>query len=82
LEVEEKAKYIVEVKLLPRAKKASKEKLAQIKGVIGGKRLARMKKEGVDCSVLKETMSFIECFTCTNFLRRVKGKVECAGSSL
>jgi len=82
LEVEEKAKYIIEVNLLPRAKKVSKETLAEVKGAIGGKRLTRMKKEGIDCPVLKQTVSFLECFTCKNFLRRVKGKVECAGSEL
>ncbi len=78
----EKAKYVIEIKTLPKAKKLSKDTLAEIKGVVGGKRLARMKKESVDCPILKETVSFIECFICKNFLRRVKGKVDCAGSTI
>jgi hypothetical protein len=82
LEDEDKAKYIVEIKTLSRAMKIPKEKLTDIKGAIGGKRLTRMKKECVDCPVMKKPASFIECFTCKNFLRRIKGKVECAGSPL
>ena len=82
MEVEEKAKYIVEIRILPRALKVPKETLNDIKGAIGGKRLARMKKECIDCPVMNKAISFIECFTCKNFLRRIKGKVECAGAPL
>ncbi len=82
MEIEGKPKYVVEVRVLPRAQKVSKETLDEIKGAIGGKRLTRMKKEGVDCPVMNKTVSFIECFICKNFLRRVKGNVDCAGNDL
>jgi hypothetical protein len=41
-----------------------------------------MKKEAVDCPVKAKRVSFVECFTCPNFNRRVRGKVGCAGLPL
>jgi len=38
-----------------------------------------MMKEAVDCPVKAKRVSFVECFTCSNFNQRIKGKVGCAG---
>ena len=75
-------KYMVEVLNVPKAIPASKESLEAIKGAVKGKALAKMKKEAVDCPVKARRVSFIECFTCPNFNRRVRGKVGCAGLPL
>jgi len=75
-------KYAVEVFEVPKAIPAPKESLEAIKGAVKGKALARMKKEAVDCPVKQKRVSFVECFTCPNFNRRVRGKVGCAGLPL
>jgi hypothetical protein len=75
-------KYTVEVLELPKAIPASKDSLEAIKGAVKGKALAKMKKEAVDCPVKQKRVSFVECFTCPNFNRRVRGKVGCAGLPL
>jgi hypothetical protein len=75
-------KYAVEVVEVPKAIPAPKETLDAIKGAVKGKALAKMKKEAVDCPVKGRRVSFVECFTCSNFNRRVRGKVGCAGLPL
>jgi hypothetical protein len=75
-------RYTVEVIEVPKAAPAAKESLEAIRGAVKGKALARMKKEAVDCPVKARRVSFVECFTCPNFNRRVKGKVGCAGLPL
>jgi hypothetical protein len=73
------AKYNVQVRLAEKVIRVPKELVADLKGAAGGKFLARMKKEAVDCPVKGKTVSFVECFGCKNFLRRVKGEVGCKG---
>ena len=75
-------KYSVEVLEVPKAITAPKEYLEAIKDAVKGKALAKMKKEAVDCPVKAKRVSFVECFTCPNFNRRVRGKVGCAGLPL
>jgi hypothetical protein len=75
-------KYLVGVLEMPKAIPVSKESLEAIKDAVKGKALAKMKKEAVDCPVKARRVSFIECFTCPNFNRRVRGKVGCAGLPL
>jgi len=75
-------KYAVDVVEVPKAIPAPKESLEAIKGAVKGKALAKMKKEAVDCPVKGKRVSFVECFTCPNFNRRVRGKVGCAGLPL
>jgi len=73
------ARYSIEIRMLEKAIPVSKELIQDLKGAAGGKLLARMKKEALDCPVKGKTVSFAECFTCKNFLRRVKGTVGCKG---
>lgn len=75
-------KYTVDIIEILKAIPASKESLEAIKDAVKGKALAKMKKEAVDCPVKVRRVSFIECFTCPNFNRRVRGKVGCAGLPL
>ena len=75
-------KYSVDVLEVPKAIPAPKECLEAIKDAVKGKALAKMKKEAVDCPVKMKRVSFVECFTCPNFNRRVRGKVGCAGLPL
>ena len=75
-------KYTVDIVEIPKAIPASKESVEAIKEAVKGKALARMKREAVDCPVKARRVSFIECFICPNFNRRVRGKVGCAGLPL
>ena len=75
-------KYQVDVLEVPKAIPAPKECLEAIKDAVKGKALAKMKKEAVDCPVKARRVSFVECFTCPNFNRRVRGNVGCAGMPL
>jgi len=75
-------KYAVDIFMPPKAIPSPKESLEAIKGAVKGKMLAKMKKEAVDCPVKLKKVSFVECFTCPNFNRRVLGKVGCRGLPL
>jgi hypothetical protein len=78
----EEDKYLVDIFTPPKRIPSPKESLEAIKGAVKGKMLARMKKEAVDCPVKLKVVSFVECFTCPNFNRRVRGKVGCRGLPL
>ena len=67
-------KYLVDIFSPPKAVPTPKEYLEAIKGAVKGKMLAKMKKEAVDCPVKLKAVSFVECFTCPNFNRRVSGR--------
>lgn len=75
-------KYLVDIILPVKPPPTPKQYVQDLKGVAGGKQIARMKKEAVDCPVLQKTVSFVQCFACPNFIRRVKGKVDCRGLPL
>lgn len=75
-------KYLVDITVPPKAIPSPKEALEAIKGAVKGKMLAKMKKEAVDCPVKLKVVSFVECFTCPNFNRRIRGKVGCRGLPL
>jgi hypothetical protein len=75
-------KYLVDITTPPKAIPSPKESLEAIKGAVKGKMLARMKKEAVDCPVKLKVVSFVECFTCPNYNRRIRGKVGCRGLPL
>jgi hypothetical protein len=75
-------KYLVDIFTPPKAIPTPKESSEAIKGAVKGKMLAKMKKEAVDCPVKLKVVSFVECFTCPNFNRRVRGKVGCRGLPL
>ena len=75
-------KFLVDIVTPPKAIPTPKASLEAIKGAVKGKMLAKMKKEAVECPVKLKAVSFVECFTCPNFNRRVRGKVGCRGLPL
>ena len=76
------AKYVVDIFQPEKPPPTAKQFVQDLKGVTGGKQIARMKKEAVACPVLNKTVSFVQCFACPNFIRRVKGRVDCRGLPL
>jgi hypothetical protein len=76
------AKFVVDIFSPDRPPPTPKQYVDDLKGVAGGKQIARMKKEAVACPVLNKTVSFVQCFACPNFIRRIKGKVDCRGLPL
>jgi len=72
-------KFFVKVYQSPSPKKIPKKVTDELKGAVSGKAVARMKKESVDCPVVKREVGFVVCFACPSFLRRVTGEVHCAG---
>lgn len=75
------AKFRVEVFPSPKPKKVPKVVGEQLKGGASPKMISRMKKESVNCPVLKKEVAFLVCFACPSFLRRVSGVVDCAGTT-
>ena len=82
VQLAEDDKYLVDIFTPPKAVPSPKESLEAIKDSVKGKMLARWKKEAVNCPVKLKVVSFVECFTCSNFNRRVRGKVGCRGLPL
>jgi hypothetical protein len=75
-------KFVLDVFVVEKAPPVAKDYIESLKGAFSAKNIARMKKEAVDCPVKKRIVSFIECFACSNFNRRIKGKVACRGLPL
>jgi len=73
-------KYKVKVYASPKPKKVPKVVAGELKGSAGAKAIARMKKESVDCPLVKQEVAFLVCFACPSFIRRVTGEVDCAGT--
>lgn len=73
-------KYEVPIYGVDKPAKVPKEVTTELKGAVSGKMVARMKKEAVKCPVVNDEVTFLVCFTCPSFLRRVKGVVHCAGT--
>jgi len=76
---EPEPKHKLEVKTVSKPFRIPKDKLSEFKGLMSKRTLSRLKSEAVDCPVKGETVPFLECFTCKNFVRRVKGYVYCNG---
>ena len=72
-------KFKVKVYASPKQKKVPKVVSEELKGGASPKAISRMKKESVDCPVVKEEVGFLVCFMCPSFVRRVTGEVNCAG---
>lgn len=73
-------KFKVKVDAATKPRKVPKVVSDELKGSAGAKAIARMKKESVDCPVVKKEVAFLVCFACPSFLRRVSGVVDCAGA--
>ena len=75
----EELKYCVKIHDSDKPLKVEKKLVESLKGAASAKMLRKMKTEFVDCPVLMGKQSFLACFACSNFLRRVKGEVHCLG---
>jgi len=75
-------KYEVNVIKLEKSMKVPKDLVERFKGGLSRKRIAALKKEAVECPVKGKMVSFLECFFCKNFIRRVRGVVYCRGEDL
>ena len=72
-------KFKVKVFNSPKPKRVPKVVSDELKGGASPKAISRMKKESVDCPIVKREVGFLVCFACPSFLRRVSGVVDCAG---
>jgi len=72
-------KFKVNIYAPEKPKRIPKVVTSQLKGAVSPKMVSRMKKESVDCPVVRQEVGFLVCFSCPSFLRRVSGVVDCAG---
>jgi len=77
--VSQDARFKVKVYAPPKPKRVPKVVSEQLKGAASPRMISRMKKESVDCPVVKQEVGFLICFSCQSYLRRVSGVVDCAG---
>ena len=77
----QETKFKVKVYDSPKPKRIPKAVSGELKGAASPKSISRMKKESVDCPIVKTEVGFLVCFTCPSFLRRVSGVVDCAGGN-
>jgi len=77
--VSQDVQFKVNVYTPPKPKRIPKAVSEKLKGAASPKMISRMKKESVDCPVVKQEVGFLICFSCPSFLRRVSGVVDCAG---
>jgi hypothetical protein len=77
--VSQDTKFKVAIYPSKKPKKVPKAVSGELKGAASAKAISRMKKESVDCPVVKKEVAFLVCFACPSFLRRVTGTVDCAG---
>jgi len=77
--VSQTAKFQVKVFSPPKPRKVPKVVSEQLKGGASPKMISRMKKESVDCPVVKKEVAFLICFSCPSFVNRISGVVGCAG---
>ena len=77
----QETKFKVQIFDSPKPKKVPKAVSGELKGAASAKAISRMKKESVNCPVVNKEVTFLVCFACPSFLRRVSGVVDCAGGS-
>ncbi len=75
-------KYTLEIYKNDKPARISKEIQDNLKGVLSTKKIRSMKFEAVGCTVLRREVPFLECFVCSNHIRRFKGEVHCEGKPL
>ncbi|HME19376.1 MAG TPA: hypothetical protein VKF15_06560 [Nitrososphaerales archaeon] len=77
----QETKFKVKIYDSPTPKRIPKVVSEELKGGASPKAISRMKKESVDCPIVKREVGFLVCFACPSFLRRVSGVVDCAGGN-
>jgi hypothetical protein len=79
MQLSAETKFKVPIYQSPKPKRVPKVVSAELKGGASPKMISKMKKESVDCPVVQSEVSFLVCFACPSFIRRVSGVVDCAG---
>jgi len=77
----QETKFKVQIFDSLKPKKVPKAVSGELKGAASAKAISRMKKESVNCPVVNKEVTFLVCFACPSFLRRVSGVVDCAGGN-
>jgi len=73
-------KYIIDINKVSTKVRFPKEVLKELKKSIKGNFLKNMKSETVICPLIGKSISFLYCYgKCSNFVRRVRGKLYCKG---
>ncbi len=75
-------KFEIPVIKLERSMRVPRELTNQLKGILSRKMISNMKREAIDCPILNKRVSFLQCYFCPNFVRRVRGIVYCRGEKL
>jgi hypothetical protein len=74
--------FRVEVRAAARPFKVPKELVGELKGAVGPRMMGSMRREWISCPVFGKDLPFLVCFNCPNFIRRVRGVVDCAGQNV
>lgn len=73
-------KYILNIDKVSTKVSIPRSVLEELRKSIRGKFLESMKKEIVTCPIVGKSVSFLYCYgVCSNFVRRVRGKLYCRG---
>jgi hypothetical protein len=77
---EKEYEYIIDINKVSGKVCVPEEVLEELKKSIKGSFLRSMKNETVVCPIIGKSISFLYCYgKCSNFVRRVKGKLYCRG---
>ena len=72
-------KFQVKIYAPDKPKRVPKVVTDGLKGGASPKMISKMKKESVDCPMVKKEVAFLVCFSCPSFVNRISGVVGCAG---
>lgn len=73
-------KYVINIDKVDTKVPIPRSVLEELRKSIKGRLLESMKNEVVNCPIVDKTVSFLYCYgVCSNFVRRVKGKLYCRG---
>lgn len=77
---EKEYEYIIDINKVDTKVHVPEEVLEELKKSIKSSLLKSMKSETVICPIAGKSISFLYCYgKCSNFVRRVKGKLYCKG---
>jgi len=75
-------KYIVRVERAEKVVKIPRSVMKELRTYLKPSIIRRFKNDVVMCPVKKERVSFLLCYNCKNFIRRVRGEVHCRGAPI
>tara|TARA_Y100000294_G_scaffold156842_1_gene157979 strand:+ start:388 stop:651 length:264 start_codon:yes stop_codon:yes gene_type:complete len=72
-------KFNVKIYQKDKALRVAKSAKEALKGVVSKKKISILQKDTIHCPLIDSERSFVECFACESFIRRVTGEVHCSG---